>query len=64
MEKIDIEVEEMPKHLCRQDKRELKVLAFDFGLLERKEVKEIIETCKSYHEGHRKILEVYNRVYM
>ena len=48
------------RSLCRSKKRELKVLAEDFGLLERKEVREIISTCKSYLEGQRKILEVYN----
>lgn len=56
------------KHLCRQEKCELRVLADDFGLLERQDVKEtvkeIIQTCKSYHEGQRKILEIYNRVYL
>ena len=57
-------MEDMVGHLCREEKRELKVLACDFGLLERQEVKEIIQTCKSYAEGQRKILEVYNRVYL
>ena len=52
------------RSLCRSEKRELKVLAEDFGLLERKEVCEIIINRKSYSEGQRKILDVYNRVYM
>lgn len=52
------------RSLCRSEKRELKVLAKDFGLLERKEVREIIINCKSYSKGQRKILDVYNRVYM
>lgn len=50
--------------LCRQDKKELKILAQDFGLLERKDVKKIIETSQSYHEGHRKLMEIYDKVYM
>lgn len=54
----------MVGHLCREEKRELKVLACDFGLFERQDVKEIIQTCKSYSDGQRKILEVYNRVYL
>lgn len=54
----------MVGHLCREEKRKLKVLACDFGLFERQKVKEIIQTCKSYAEGQRKILEVYNRVYL
>ena len=52
------------RSLCRSEKRELKVLAEDFGLLERKEVREIIINCKNYSEGQRKILDVFNRVYM
>lgn len=52
------------RSLCRQEKKELKVLAKDFGLLHRKEIQEIIETCKSYAEGQRKIMRVYERVYM
>lgn len=52
------------KILCREDKKELKVLASDFGLLEREDVQEIINICNSYHEGQRKILQIYNQVYM
>lgn len=50
--------------LCRQDKKELKILAQDFGLLERKDVKKIIETSQSYNEGHQKLMEIYDKVYM
>lgn len=52
------------RNLCREEKRELKVLADDFGLLERKDVQEIIESCDNYYEGQRKILQIYNQVYM
>lgn len=52
------------RSLCREEKRELKVLASDFGLLERKDVQEIIENCKNYAEGQRKIMGIYNQVYM
>ena len=53
-----------PRNLCKEDKRELSVLAKDFGLLYLKEVQEIIQTCKSYSEGHRRIMGIYNQVYM
>lgn len=53
-----------PRNLCRQEKKELKVLADDFGLLDRKGVKEIIDTCNSYAEGQRAIMRIYNQVYM
>ncbi len=52
------------RSLCRQDKRELKVLADDFGLSERKDVQKIINTCRNYNEGHREIMGVYDKVYL
>ncbi len=52
------------KIINKQDRKDLKVLADDFGLLHRKDVREIIETCKSYAEGQRKIIRVYTTVYM
>ena len=52
------------RSLCRNEKRELKVLADDFGLLKRKDVQEIIENCKSYTEGQQKIMRIYMSVYM
>lgn len=52
------------RNLCREEKRELKVLAQDFGLYNRNDVKEIIATCGSYYEGHKKLMEIYNLVYM
>lgn len=53
-----------PRNLCKEEKRELSILAKDFGLLYLKEVQEIIQTCKSYSEGHRRIMGIYNQVYM
>lgn len=56
------------KPINKQEKKDLKVLADDFGLLNRKDtqksIEEIIETCKSYAEGHQKIMRVYTAVYM
>lgn len=52
------------RSLCRQEKKELRVLADDFRLLDRKDVQEIIETCESYAEGQRKIMRIYMAVYM
>lgn len=44
--------------------KDLMTLADDFGLLHRKEVQEIISTCKSYAEGQQKIMRVYTTVYL
>ena len=52
------------KIISKQDKKDLKILADDFGLLYRKDVQEIIETCKSYAEGQQKIMRVYEAVYL
>lgn len=52
------------KAISKQDKKDLKRLADDFGLLYRKEVQEIIETCKNYSEGQQKIMRVYTAVYL
>jgi predicted CopG family antitoxin len=52
------------RSLYRKEKRELTVLANDFSLLERKDVQEIIKTCKSYVEGQREIMRIYTAVYM
>lgn len=52
------------KTMNKQDRKDLKILADDFGLLHREEVQEIIETCKSYSEGQQKIMRVYTTVYM
>ena len=48
----------------KQDRKDLKILADDFGLLHRADVQEIITNCTSYAEGQRKILRVYTAVYM
>lgn len=52
------------KTINKQDKKDLKVLADDFGLLHRADVQEIIANCKSYAEGQQKIMRVYTAVYM
>lgn len=52
------------RSLCKEEKRELKVLADDFLLLDREEVQEIIASCNNYREGQQAILRVYERVYM
>lgn len=52
------------KSVSRQEKKDLRKLADDFKLLHRKDVQEIIENCKSYAEGQRKIMKVYTAVYM
>lgn len=52
------------KTISKQDRKDLKILADDFGLLYRKEVQDIIATCKSYAEGQQKIMRVYEAVYM
>lgn len=44
--------------------KELMTLADGFCLLDRKEVREIIENCKSYEEGQQKIMRIYEAVYM
>ncbi len=54
----------MPSGLRRDEKKELRILAVDFGLFHRHGVKEIISTCKNYNDGQRKILAIYNKVYM
>lgn len=52
------------KAISKQDKKDLKILADDFGILHRKDVQEIIETCKSYAEGQQKIMRVYTAAYL
>jgi len=63
MERREISMGRM-KSLCRQEKKELRVLADDFRLLDRADVQEIIENCTSYAEGQRKIMRIYTAVYM
>lgn len=52
------------KTISKQDRKDLKILADDFGLLHRGDVQDIIETCKSYSEGQQKIMGVYETVYL
>lgn len=56
--------EPVKKGISSQDKKDLKILADDFGLLYREDIKEIINTCKNYAEGQQKIMRVYTAVYM
>lgn len=44
--------------------KDLLTLADDFCLLQREDVRKIIETCKSYAEGQQKIMRVYTAVYL
>ncbi len=52
------------KTMNKQDRKDLKTLANDFGILQREDVQEIINTCKNYAEGQMKIMRVYTAVYM
>lgn len=61
---VGVTKEPAKKTINKQDKKDLKILADDFGLLHRKEVQEIIASCNSYAEGQRKIMKVYTAVYM
>lgn len=56
--------ESIKKNISKQEKKDLKTLAKDFGLLHREDIQEIIENCKSYVEGQQKIMRVYTAVYM
>ena len=56
---------ELPtKKISSQDKKDLQVLADDFRLSHRKDVQDIIQSCKSYSEGQQKIMRVYSTVYL
>ena len=61
---VGVTKEPIKKSINKQDKKDLKTLARDFGLLHRGDVQEIIASCKSYAEGQRKIMRVYTAVYM
>lgn len=61
---IGISKELVKKNISRQERKELRVLADDFGLLHKKEVQDIIETCANYAEGYQKIMRVYTALYM
>lgn len=44
--------------------KELMTLADDFCLLQREDVRKIIETCRNYDEGQRSIMRVYAEAYL
>ena len=50
------------KFMNKWEKKDLETLADDFGLLQRNDVQEIIQNCKTYAEGQRKIKRVYTKV--
>ena len=52
------------KKISRQDRKNLQVLADDFGLSYRGDVQDIIQSCRSYSEGQQKIMRVYSEVYL
>ena len=52
------------RNLCKADKKELKILADDFGLLHRKDIQEAIKNSKSYTQGQRAIMRIYTKTYM
>lgn len=52
------------KTISKQDRKDLKVLADDFGLLHREDVQDIIETCRSYAEGQQKNMRIYEKTYL
>lgn len=61
---VGIMKEPVKRSISKQDKKDLKVLADDFCILNRADVQEIINTCKSYAEGQQKIMRVYTAVYL
>ncbi len=52
------------KFMNKWEKKDLETLADDFDLLQRNDVQEIIQNCKNYAEGQRKIMRVYTKVYL
>ena len=54
----------MAKGKTKSVKKELKILADDFGLLHRADIQMVIENCKNYAEGQKEILRIYDMVYM
>lgn len=49
---------------AKAEKKELKILADDFGLLHRADVQKVIANCKSYNEGQKEIMRIYEKVYI
>ncbi len=52
------------RSLCREERKELRILADDFLLLGRQDVQKIIMSCRSYREGQQAIMKIYDKVYM
>lgn len=52
------------RSLCREERKELRILADEFLLLGRQDVQKIIMSCRNYKEGQQAILRVYDKVYM
>lgn len=52
------------KNSKKRTTRELRILARDFLLLNRPEVKQLIENETNYFEGQRKLLDIYTKVYL
>lgn len=48
----------------RAVKRELVVLAKDFGLIQVPGVRELIETATDYHKAHNRLMAIYNHEYL
>lgn len=49
----------MAKGSKKSIKKELKILADDFGLLYRADVQNVIENCKNYVEGQKEMMRIY-----
>lgn len=56
------------KSISNMDKKDLLTLAYDLLLTRNSEMRHrvtnIIQNCKSYDEAHRKIMKMYDEVYM
>lgn len=48
----------------RPFKKELSILADDFGLLNTPGVRAMIESATDYHKAHEKLMAIYNKVYL
>lgn len=44
------------KSITKQERKDLQTLADDFGLLDRKDTRTVIENCQNYAEGQRAIM--------
>lgn len=50
--------------ITKQERKDLRTLADDFGILYRRDTQTVIESCQSYAEGQRAIMRIYTTVYM